>query len=145
MKIKTSELIRPALDWVVAKCEDLPLMLDPMGFRKERLEAPQSGWWVWYGTQESMLIGYKPTRPSDIQGYSPSTDWAQGGPIIERERIEFSILTKKAGFIMAIGVSSDGNSIVSAEDPTYLTAAMRCYVASKIGDEIEIPDELVGQ
>lgn len=27
--------------------------------------------------------------------------------------------------------------------PTPLIAAMRCYVASKLGDEVEIPEELL--
>jgi hypothetical protein len=27
--------------------------------------------------------------------------------------------------------------------PTPLIAAMRCYVASKLGDEVEVPDELL--
>jgi hypothetical protein len=27
--------------------------------------------------------------------------------------------------------------------PTPLVAAMRCYVASKLGDTVEIPDDLV--
>jgi hypothetical protein len=27
--------------------------------------------------------------------------------------------------------------------PTPLIAAMRCYVASKMGDEVDVPDELV--
>ena len=67
--------------------------------------------------------------------YKPSTDWAQGGPIIERERIE---------------LRDYGGDQWAAYDhlhpiqtgPTPLIAAMRCYVASKIGGEIELPEEL---
>lgn len=73
-------------------------------------------------------------QPSRYTKYS--TDWAQGGPIIERERIDVY------GF--------DGDSW-GAEDnfrarqygPTPLIAAMRCYVASKLGDEVEIPQQLL--
>ena len=68
-----------------------------------------------------------------------STDWAQGGPIIEREGINvwvFDDVTWKAE-----------NSFVGVdcvyEGPTPLIAAMRCYVASKLGDEIDIPKELI--
>jgi len=70
-----------------------------------------------------------------------STDWSQGGPIIERERITL-----------------DGNAILNQwmavayvpneepwemRGPTPLIAAMRCHVASKLGDEIDVPDELI--
>ena len=29
--------------------------------------------------------------------------------------------------------------------PTPLIAAMRCFVASKLGDEVDVPDELIKQ
>jgi hypothetical protein len=65
---------------------------------------------------------------------SPSTNWAQGGPIIEREMIDLKCLpTKQGGFIWRTAC---------ADGPTPLIAAMRCYVASKLGDEVEIPEEL---
>jgi hypothetical protein len=66
--------------------------------------------------------------------YSPSTDWAQGGPIIEWEMIDLKCLPTKQGGVIWRTVCADG--------PTPLIAAMRCYVASKLGDEIEIPTEL---
>lgn len=65
-------------------------------------------------------------------------DWAQGGPIIERYGIE---LNRYAGEWMATLV---GRVSVSEEQgPTPLIAAMRCYVASKLGDEVEVPNEIV--
>jgi Protein of unknown function (DUF2591) len=59
-----------------------------------------------------------------------STNWAQGGPIIEREGIALipGWTAERPGF--------------SADGPTPLIAAMRCYVASCLGDEVEIPEEL---
>lgn len=68
---------------------------------------------------------------------SPSTDWAQGGPIIEREYmyLEYSGIWRSY-------CTQNGNSFMSV-GPTPLIAAMRCYVASKLGDEIEIPEELI--
>ena len=61
--------------------------------------------------------------------------WAAGGPIIERERIN---------------ISDDGGDGWKADDsighwgygPTALVAAMRCFVAAKFGDNIDIPEEL---
>lgn len=73
---------------------------------------------------------------SDIHPYS--TDWGDGGPIIERERIELTYYGGMQGWSAYVGqiVQSTGNG------PTPLIAAMRCYVASKLGDEVEIPEEL---
>ncbi len=74
--------------------------------------------------------------------YTPSTDWSQGGPIIEREVI---VLTHpKYDCWTATGQDpTDLDVPLYQEDgPTPLIAAMRCYVASKMGDEIEIPEEL---
>lgn len=75
--------------------------------------------------------------------YKPSTDWAQGGPIIEREKVDLSWdveLAHKDGWWRA-----EIDAIHEGDGPTPLIAAMRCYVASKLGDEIEVPDELKGE
>ena len=72
-----------------------------------------------------------------------STDWAQGGPIIEREKIELryhDVIV--AGIWYRDGIGSDECSH-KAIGPTPLIAAMRCLCASKLGDEVEVPDELI--
>lgn len=66
-----------------------------------------------------------------------STDWAQGGPIIEREKITVRFWEGE-DYVHAYKWNTEGWH----EGPTPLIAAMRCYVASKLGDEIEIPEEL---
>ena len=72
------------------------------------------------------------TRSSAWIAYS--TDWAQGGPIIEREGIAIFIEYPKDWG------ATDGNYRKAGDTP--LIAAMRCFVASKLGDEVEIPEEL---
>lgn len=94
-----------------------------------------------------------------------STNWAQGGPIIEREELTLSHspydhvfygrtrpwCAEKKGRIKKIKVYNnyitDDNSDIEWEfveyGPTPLIAAMRCYVASKLGDDVEIPKELI--
>ena len=70
---------------------------------------------------------------------SPSTDWAQGGPIIEREVISI------------VGFDPDPKNWNAHQEglyfvegcPTPLIAAMRCFVASKLGDEVEVPEGLL--
>ena len=123
--MKTNELTGAALDWAVAKCEgpnsvascyyddDAPLWLE---------EAPEPEW-------------------------KPSTDWAQGGPIIEREGISLtSYLDEKDPYWIGSVECQyrDFNAIAYYEEcgPTPLIAAMRCYVASKLGDSLDIPEEL---
>lgn len=73
---------------------------------------------------------------NDLLGawYAPSTDWAQGGPIIERERLALFIEYPDDWG------ATDGNRRMPGDTP--LIAAMRCYVASKLGDDIELPEEL---
>jgi hypothetical protein len=71
-----------------------------------------------------------------------STDWAQGGPIIEQERI--AIWFEKYDDIdSALPVWA---AVRFNEQDYYgstpLIAAMRCYVASKLGEEVELPGEL---
>jgi hypothetical protein len=71
----------------------------------------------------------------------PSTDWAQGGPIIEREKL--CITASVEGDWTAFCVSDEMDMQWICRGPTPLVAAMRCYVASKLGDEVEVPDELL--
>ena len=78
--------------------------------------------------------------------YGPTTDWSQGGPIIEREKIQLSF---------GVGINSDlwfaeryrcyagGRDVKSQQyGKAPLIAAMRCYIASKLGETAEVPEEL---
>jgi hypothetical protein len=75
--------------------------------------------------------------------YSPSTDWAQGGPIIEREIITL-IHPRWDGWTAHKYDDRIEDESYTLDGPTPLIAAMRCYVASKLGDEVAIPNELTG-
>jgi hypothetical protein len=70
-----------------------------------------------------------------------STDWAQGGPIIEKEGFELCRIESSAfGIEWRAQIDCDCRFY----GPTPLIAAMRCYVASKLGDEVDVPEELLG-
>lgn len=69
-----------------------------------------------------------------------SSDWAQGGPIIEKEGIAISFYPEQLCLYSANWGAWVGAHSFHA--PTPLVAAMRCYVTSKLGDEVEIPDQL---
>ena len=116
MKIKTSELKGPALDWAVAKCEGIELV---------------------GGYYNRLLVDGRMSRGQEMLViFKPSTDWAQAGPIIEREGIS---LVFKDGDCYANAPSS----LTPSFSHYPLVAAMRCYVASKLGDVVEVPDDLM--
>ena len=68
-----------------------------------------------------------------------STDWAQGGPIIEREKIGIDCDDQGVWFA---SYNLSAETAWGSTGLTPLIAAMRCYVASKLGDEVEIPEGL---
>jgi len=71
--------------------------------------------------------------------FNPSTNWAQGGPIIERGMLTVKMVNRAPTWI---AYSGWGYGSFEGTGPTPLIAAMRCYVASKLGDEVEVPEEL---
>ena len=72
-----------------------------------------------------------------------SCAWSQGGPIIEREKIELiPPVDENDPDWMAVWHQSDNGEAGVQEGHTPLIAAMRCYVTSKLGDEVEVPEEL---
>ena len=64
-------------------------------------------------------------------------DWAAGGPIIERERLSLLLIDKTGGW----AARTEAYPPAYIQGPTPLVAAMRCYVASKLGEEVAIPYE----
>ena len=130
MKIKTSELTGAALDWVVAKCEDLHTGY-PGYWSNSVLEAADRG------TENP---------------FAYSTNWAQGGPIIERECISLTQFKEDEVDPIDVGAwcaaydrEDFGDDDLSCTAPTPLIAAMRCLVSSKLGDEVDVPEELCQQ
>ena len=120
--MKAHELTGTALDWAVAHCVEwskkFPIFVDG--------------------------------APASKGNYS--TDWSLAGEIIDREDIAMS--SKPDGLWAAYApkgtrlVQHGGRAVevfnwtFKQEGYTPLIAAMRCYVASKLGDEIELPEEL---
>ena len=125
--MKTSELTGAQLDWAVAKCEGVDVFIDTELYGCPRLLDKRIEEWV--------------ICPDDCV-FDPSTDWSLGGPIIERE----DIATRKYGDFPETRWQADDWQFrfvnPKASGPTPLIAAMRCYVASKMGDEINLPEEL---
>jgi hypothetical protein len=77
--------------------------------------------------------------PDGYYTYKPSRNWALGGPIIERERI--NLKENGAGWWFAKIGDKKKDKWMRGTDP--LMAAMRCYVASRLGDDVTVPDGVV--
>jgi len=68
--------------------------------------------------------------------------WEHGGPIIEREGISIVQQGDAAEWVGSVYNYAEDDWHLHTSGPTPLIAAMRCYVASKLGDDIELPEEL---
>ena len=127
MLIKTSELSEEALDWIVAVCES-----EDSAYRITSS-----------GVVTTIIRGKTETKEWEWN-FHPSTNWAQGGPIIEREGIRVSPSTHAPSVWIASTYDYDQEDWVKNRSGlTPLIAAMRSYVASKLGDTVEVPDELI--
>ena len=144
--MKTAELIGPALDWAV--------------------ELAKGTFW----SSNGYFVARNPDGTTRTFARNPegrySTDWSQGGPIIEQERIELCSYSND-GVDTAFRSKADERGSYSHEEeyvisvpevvtwtawvkygsnkqdgPTPLIAARRCFVASKLGDKVDVPDEL---
>lgn len=122
MKVKTSELTGAALDWAVVSIECA-------------LPAP-------FKSFPAVLNGtvriFRPDIGAHSEPISPSTNWSQGGPIIEREWIDLHCVNDSLWEAECPAVGG----LAMQNGPTPLIAAMRCYCSAKLGDEVDVPDEL---
>lgn len=147
--MKTNELTGAALDWAVGIANGW------ITYPTDSIEQGQ-----YFHTNPAIApLGHQHNRVL-VENYTPSTNWAQGGPIIEREQIgtlfdSGSACHKPCWFAtpddQSISCSYEGEffdpTFMVTESfgrygPTPLIAAMRCYVASKLGDEVALPDGL---
>lgn len=128
MKVKTSELTGPALDWAVSIAE---------GFKPHQL---------YYGGGSKSLFTRVFDEDGNPNGYMTGPDrlysqkWEAGGPIIERERIRIDCPWNPGPFEATCKI--DGVTGWT-KGSTVLVSAMRCYVSAKLGDEVEIPKGLL--
>ena len=123
--MKTSTLIGPPLDWAVSECEYQYIQKHEGHVKPWVLEQHRAG----------------ATCP---------IDWCNLGPIIERELISIAPIWRNAGCKNTTGewlwqaslVTEDGKSVWGNPCLNPLEAAARCYVASVLGDEVELPEIL---
>lgn len=136
--LKTHELIGADLDWYVAKIEKMPVKI----VNGQCIYVGPVDTWAKPGTLKGILVG---------QPYNPSTRYGIGGIIMERERIRVIPWDRKPGEPMHgqwyAGIylpTTDPRVLtpMTCNGPTFLIAAMRAYVLTKIGPEVpEIVDD----
>lgn len=134
--INISDATPDQINWLVAKCEGIVLILAPFK-----------------GAKNFVILGQdmKPTSAT----YTPTKSWAQGGPIIEREditvrpvfhagRTERDLdIYYKDGWTAYIEPKVFWVTPRAKTGSTPLIAAMRAFAASKLGDKVDVPEELV--
>lgn len=134
MKIKTSELKGAALDWAVAHATKAwefahkwyPTMtLDPTftGVRD-------------YAIDGMIYLVPRNAFRQDPQPFNPSRWWEHGGRLIDEHCVLFDTDDKSV-----IWAKLPEQSLFKGGD-NHLVAACRAIVMAKLGEEVEIPDEL---
>jgi hypothetical protein len=123
MLIQTSQLIDAPLDWAVAVC---------LGGHTLRFDTVCT-FWMTLGDKDVAL-----GNASWAQSFAPSTNYAQGGPITEAEGIP-TCPDHPSGWI-AVGADER-----HWKGPSRLVASLRCLVASRLGDEVNVPDPLLSR
>ena len=127
MKIKTSELTGAALDWAVGDIVFKRLIAQGSHVKQWVLEQHNAG---------------THTDPW-------SSNWLFGGPIIEREKIRISPNLNETWSAQIRHTTTHplvDHPVLAGwtnkHGPTPLIAAMLCFVASRLSEEVEVPDEL---
>ena len=133
MKIKTSELTGAALDWSVAKCLTGCELFQCGRVAHQVVLHSVGGTTAPYFMKDSGVIRC---------AFEPSENWAQGGPVIEWEGISTVQEGDAADWVASVYDHKADDWHLHTLGETPLIAAMRCYVASKLGAEVEIPEEL---
>jgi hypothetical protein len=121
-EVKTVELIGPALDWAIAQIEGVEVTI----------------------AEPQYLVGWRVTRPYPYGKYSPSTDWAIGGPLIQKHGCDLNcIAAANCWEANCWDERSPNPDLHLKEGETPLIAACRAIVAAKLGDTMQVPPELL--
>lgn len=130
--VKSNDLTGLPLDWAVAKAMGL--------IDSERVKLrPYGELWC-----HRPAVAFNPTLQVYYSpDYSPSTKWEDAGHVIALLTdfgSSFDPFTK----MFCAHISTDKEDIFASFGKTALIALMRCFVESKLGEEVEVPEELIG-
>ncbi len=139
MEVNTVNLIGPALDWLIATIEQLPIRHDPMAFGNTL----NGGFWVWDESPGGAKLMIKPPKEdsrSKADYYSPSTSWSQLGPLRDKWRVHISpIIYDQQPWDRAWIETPDR---ATACGPTATVAVCRAIAVYHYGSRVQVPEEL---
>lgn len=143
IEVKTAELIGPALDWAVAETEGIQrfVMGNDWPGNSVVADAADRDRVVICNMIGQLVV----SRGGWSNGWNPSTDWAQGGPLIEKYAVKIEhfpgeTIASKANARIAMHSTAYWQS-----GPTPLVALCRAIVAANLGGAVSVPEELVQQ
>lgn len=127
IEVRVSNLIGAPLDWAVAKVESVETS---WRYGRELVQVHDRG-------------GIKLIE-SIRSIYSPSADWSQGGPLVDKHHggLHYEAHLADANFRYSSG---PGRSGFWCYGPTALIAFCRGLVKAKLGDTVQVPKELVNE
>ena len=125
IEVRVSNLVGAALDWAVAQVEGIETS---WRYGRELVKVHDSG-------------GIKLVE-SIRSIYSPSIDWSQGGPLVDKHHggLHYEAHLADANFRYSSGPGRTG---FWCYGPTALIAFCRGLVKAKLGDTVQVPKELM--
>lgn len=125
--VKTAELVGPALDWCVCMVATGAQYHDDYG--RATLVIPGSA---------AMMDGLKRLGyAAAVPDYS--SDWAQGGPLRDKYKVDIT----ECDHAVSASILTESCECVDASGPTALIAMCRAIVASRLGEVVLVPKELI--
>lgn len=134
IEVKTADLAGEALGWAVGKAEALDLILEP----------PQ------YGNPWRVFARYQGHATERTKRFNPWEEWALGGPLIDKHHVQTSF--NGSGFSRSptgeywcayVCKPTGQHELPSGGGPNALTAACRAIAQAKLGDNVQVPKELM--
>lgn len=122
MKVKVSEATNIQLNWMVAKAQGIEVIYHDDGITR--------------------CVMQKGVRGQYAGWFNPTTDWSQGGPIFSEAGIGAEKAENDCDWVAMRRYTLQRDDAYWC-GPTELIAKARCFVAFKLGEEVEIPEELI--
>ncbi|MGN2380202.1 DUF2591 domain-containing protein [Pseudomonas juntendi] len=125
IEVKTADLIGEALGWAVGMADGLELEMEP----------PH------YNTSWRVFARHRYTVTEQAKRFNPWEDWAVGGPLLQKHNVSLHCPQKDWDY-WAAWITENGKDVAQVADLP-LPAACRAIVANKLGDNVQVPKELM--
>ena len=141
--MKTDTLSGPELNFAVAMADGLSPMMSHAYYLKVVEEYGDDHWFATNLKTEPNIpvivnvIGDMTAIPDF------SNEWGHGGPIIEKGKINFVEISSNNEWVATMPRPKMVGWRIMSSGPTQLIAAMRCFVKSELGEDVDLPEELI--